>query len=94
MRIEQLRVYRDVYYAMPAALPRAAEPVTLGAGQYFLLGDNNPVSDDSRLWPNRGVVDGELLWAKPFVAIRPTPFAGGKCADFQVPNFHRIRYIP
>jgi hypothetical protein len=94
LRIEQLRVYRDVYYALPPGLPRAAGPVTLGADQYFVLGDNSPVSDDSRLWPQRGVVDGELLWGKPFVAIPLVPFDWGKCGHFQVPNLGRMRYIP
>jgi hypothetical protein len=94
VRIAQLRVYRDVYYGTPPGLPATTGPVRLGADQYFLLGDNAPVSDDSRSWPKRGVVDGALLWAKPFVAIRPTLVEGGKGGHFQVPNFHGIRYIP
>ncbi len=94
VRIAQLRVYRDVYYATPPGLPATTGPVRLGADEYFLLGDNAPVSDDSRSWPTRGVVDGTLLWAKPFVAIRPTLVEGGKGGHFQVPNFHGIRYIP
>ena len=94
VRIAQLRVYRDVYYATPPGLPATTGPVRLGADEYFLLGDNAPVSDNSRSWPTRGVVDGTLLWAKPFVAIRPTLVEGGKGGHFQVPNFHGIRYIP
>jgi signal peptidase I len=94
VRIEQLRVYRDVYYAAPVGLPAMAGPVTLGADEYFLLGDNSPVSEDSRLWPNRGVVDGKLLWAKPFVVVPSSVVDWGKCGHFQVPNFGGIRYIP
>jgi signal peptidase I len=49
VRIEQLTVTRDVFYLDPSGLARpwvAERP--LAAGEYFLLGDNPPVSTDSR----------------------------------------------
>jgi signal peptidase I len=95
-QIEQLRVYRDVYYTRPLGLPgpSAAGTVKLGKQQYFLLGDNSPVSDDSRSWPNRGAVDGKLLLAKPLLAIPSIPAGWFGHGRFQVPNFRGIRYIP
>ena len=65
----------------------------LAADEYFVLGDNSPVSDDSRTWPDRGAVVAKLLVGKPLVAIpslEVTPWRGW---HFQVPNLRGIRYI-
>ncbi|NOY43332.1 MAG: hypothetical protein GXP26_16045 [Planctomycetes bacterium] len=44
----------------------AADAISLGRGEYFLLGDNAPISVDSRRW---GPVPGRLLLGKP-VGVR------------------------
>ena len=75
VRIAQLRVYRDVYYATPPGLPATTGPVRLGADEYFLLGDNAPVSDDSRSWPTRGVVERHVVVGK---ALRCDPADPGR----------------
>lgn len=50
VQISHLQVWRDIYYLAPTHHDdwRAESP--LPAGHYFLLGDNSPVSIDSRKW--------------------------------------------
>ena len=58
-KIRDLRVFRDVYYTQPIAARLnsvVGKPVRLGEEEYFVLGDNSPISDDSRNWPERGAV--------------------------------------
>lgn len=90
--IQNLRVYRDVYYTPPVDAP-AAEAIKLADDEYFVLGDNSSVSDDSRNWIGRGNVSSKSLMGKPLAAIpslEVTPWQG---RHFQVPNLRRIRYI-
>jgi len=66
VEIGSLTLYRDVYHsshAVGAPPPRAAQ-WPLGPDEYFLLGDNAPVSLDSRLW---GPVPARLLVGKPLL---------------------------
>jgi len=47
-----LKVYRDVYYLNPmGGNVRWLDSRPLGQDEFFLLGDNSPVSTDSRHWP-------------------------------------------
>jgi len=63
----ELTVYRDIYYCRQAVgvLPIAAR-LTLADDEYYLLGDNSPVSVDSRSW---GGVPARWLLGKP-VGVR------------------------
>ena len=63
-----LRVFRDVYYTQPIGSPPRG-PVRLGGDEYYVLGDNSPISEDSRYWPGGGVVEGNLLVGKPLAAL-------------------------
>ncbi len=57
LELRGLRVERDVYYAQQEGQTRragAGEPFKLGAGAYFVLGDNSPRSHDSREWDRCG----------------------------------------
>ncbi len=60
----ELALYRDIYYSSHAVgtIPPQAASWQLGPDEFFLLGDNPPVSLDSRLW---GPVPGRLLLGKP-----------------------------
>lgn len=67
--VRNFRLYRDIHY-VDAGRHGARLPVRLGRGQYFVLGDNSPDSDDSRFWRNPGVPEANLL-GKPFLVHAP-----------------------
>jgi signal peptidase I len=89
-----LRLLRDVYYTEPAGADtgRRHGRVHLAAGEYYVLGDNSPISDDSRTWPGSGAVDVKLLVGKPLVVIPSAVLQLWWGWHFQVPNPLQIRY--
>lgn len=58
---------------LPSNLGRASQPVLLGEGEYFVLGDNRNNSSDSR-WADVGNVQEEDIVGK--VVLRIYPFSG------------------
>jgi signal peptidase I len=94
--VSHLRIYRDVYYTDPLEARgriRSTRPVRLGTDEYYVLGDNSPVSEDSRTWPEPAAVDAKFLIGKPLVAISSITVSLGGAWHFQVPNPIEIRYI-
>ncbi len=76
LEVADLRVFRDVYYTSSLAnTPRHSQAalgeVRLGPDEYFVLGDNSPVSNDSRFWSEGPVVRGSMFVGKPFLVHLP-----------------------
>ena len=96
VRVSNLKLYRDVHYTRGRARHGVTEDYRLDAGELFVLGDNSPVSLDSRGWAD-GAVPTRLLVGKPFVVHLPSRpgrlnFAGRE-TTVRVPDPSRIRYI-
>ncbi len=92
--VRNLRLYRDVYYTPKNGAD--GKKFQLADDEYFALGDNSPVSVDSRCWESPGVPERSLI-GKPFVVhlpSRPGRIAlGSKVTYVRVPDFSRVRYI-
>ena len=61
----ELAVYRDIYYSRQAVgevYDAESARLRLGSDEYYLLGDNSPISLDSRTW---GGVSARLLLGRP-----------------------------
>jgi signal peptidase I len=94
MVVDHLRVYRDLFYtAGPLGSPAGPMPVLLGANEYFVLGDNSPISQDSRTWSENRLVAHTSLVGRPFVVVYPASGISLAGLHFQVPDLARIRYI-
>jgi signal peptidase I len=70
--VQRLQVYRDVYYTPPTH-PAKALTRQLGQDEYFILGDNSPISVDSRSWMGGETVLGSLLVGRALARFRRGP---------------------
>lgn len=62
LRIENLKVYRDIYYLEPNQLGQHWSMRTQAErGEVLVLGDNVPISRDSRRWPSAGLSHKSLI---------------------------------
>jgi len=112
-KISHVSLWRDLYYTSrndrgkPLESGTPENPIKLGEGEYFVLGDNSPISGDSRYWENpinlphenlivdKGRVPERFLLGKAFFVYWP---AGYKPMDHKnvpavVPNFGDMRSI-
>lgn len=74
VKLENLRLSRDVYYTQPLG-GRAGwgtgRPAILSADEYFVLGDNSAISEDSRIWFGGPGVPRKSLIGRPFFSFAP-----------------------
>ncbi len=96
VEVRDVRVWRDVYYAHPiGAIARwgVVEPVLLGSDEFFVLGDNSLVSEDSRVWRTGPAVSASRIVGRPLLVHVPACRLRLGGVDFQIPDIARIRYI-
>jgi signal peptidase I len=96
VEVSGLKVFRDIYYTRGGGRNASDQPIQLAADEYFVLGDNSPVSNDGRSWAHGAIKRSQLL-GKPFVVHLPSRpgriSIGGFTRYIRVPDFSRIRYI-
>lgn len=94
--VGDLVLYRDVYYTATKSRHGIQQPYQLGADELFVLGDNSPVSHDSRRWPD-GAVAMNLLVGKPFVVHLPSKpgrlRVGPLETPLRLPDFERMQWL-
>ena len=96
MTVSQIKLYRDVYYTDTRGRHAVSRPFELKDNEFFVLGDNSPVSHDSRRWENP-VVRRSLLVGKPFLVHLPsmpgTLRVGSRELHLRLPDWQRIRFL-
>jgi signal peptidase I len=91
--VSSLQLFRDVHYTQK---PDAPDEYHLGRDQFFVLGDNSPVSVDSRVWDDPAVSRSALI-GKPLVVHLPSRTGcfswGGRVHAIRIPDLSRVRLI-
>jgi signal peptidase I len=94
--VDEITLYRDVYYTGVRARHGVQRPYALASDEYFVLGDNSPLSHDSRRWSD-GAVQDSLLIGKPFVVhlpSRPGRLRLGQWdLQLRIPDWQRMRLL-
>jgi signal peptidase I len=97
VEVSSLKLFRDVYYTDDVGRRAIDGAAQLKSNEYFVLGDNSPVSKDSRSWTNATVLTGEMLLGKPLVVHLPSRkrrfHFGSWQTEIRIPEVSRIRYI-
>jgi len=92
LKISHLQLFRDVYYrSKPTEV--GYSPYVLGEDEYFALGDNSPISEDSRVWLSQtppGRLTSRHFIGRPFLVHLPSKRWG---TSISIPDVSRMRYI-
>lgn len=96
INVSHLKLFRDVFYTDTRSRHAVNRPYELNEEEYFVLGDNSPVSHDSRRWENPGVHQS-LLIGKPFLVHLPSKPGrlriGKHEMQLRIPDWERIRFL-
>lgn len=94
LEVTDLAVLRDIYYTRPSdrcwAIDRSYR---LGPDEYFVLGDNSELSEDSRLWNDGPAVPAEMLVGRPLFVHLPSRLVDVGSMTLQVPDLAKMRAI-
>lgn len=94
--VRSVKLYRDVHYTTKNHRHATERPLKLGDDEFFFLGDNSPVSLDSRGWVNP-VVHRRLIVGRPLVVHLPSQPGrikiGSIVKHIRIPDFSKIRWI-
>lgn len=94
--VSNLVLYRDVYYTGARSRNGVQAPYQLDADELFVLGDNSPVSHDSRRWSD-GAVRQSLLVGKPFVVHLPSKPGRLRVGPYEMqlrlPDLERMHFL-
>lgn len=99
LHISSLRLFRDVYYTSEGNSGDSTWKLQNSPTEqeFFVLGDNSPISVDTRLWEPGKALTPQLLMGKPFLVHLPARTTALKLGNWQgrlrVPDLSRIRYI-
>jgi len=112
LKIAHIAIFRDIHYTSrqngisgKAARATLGSPLKLDEKEYFVLGDNSPISGDGRWWnvPGRGnngktfrtgIVPRQCLVGKAWVVVWPSGYKPFEKFPFRfIPNAGRMRFI-
>lgn len=99
LNVKDIVIRRDVYYSIRGANAMSAGSdagTRLADDEYYMLGDNSPISNDSRVW-DRPAVPGSLLIGKPVIVYLPSRTWQwtllGRQFRWSVPDIGNIRIV-
>lgn len=88
LSVKEMCIDRDIFYGSkvldnydPAAVRK---PFPLAGDEYFVLGDNSPISNDSRVWEHPAI-PGSMLIGKPILVHLPSQTWQGRVFGRQIP---------
>jgi signal peptidase I len=111
LELSHMAIFRDAHYLAAGyrgdiyCRAGRGRPFTLGADEFFVLGDNSPNSEDARWWASDGIGNGDKTYRKGTV---PRDYLVGKAvfvywpSGFSIfdstpmlaaPDFGRLRFI-
>jgi len=106
--LDHIVLYRDTHYTNADKRAEGwgteGHPITLNQDEFFVLGDNSPMSSDSRYWSSRGLGNGktyregtvprDYLIGKAFFVYWPAGYRPPKYGKWPIiPNVGEMRFI-